>query len=269
VNIDPATAVAVANPLGETLSLLQPSLLPALLEHAQMNLLRVEHAVRAFQWGHTFQNPNDQAPHPKNPEDRPIREETMLGVLLAVKHGTVLKDDPTLDLKQSLQTLLGRLHTRVSLKSHDAPPAWAHPGRTASISLDDEMIGTIGEVHPAVTTRFDLPARTAYCELSLSALADPGRPARHAHALPQFPEIVYDVTVPRTHEDHVGMLLEKLRDAHPLLISARVQDLYGKTATGSYNLTLRLTYRAGDRTLTEDETKKAHEEVMRLVETKG
>ncbi len=34
-----------------------------------------------------------------------------------------------------------------------------HPGRTAVISSEGDRIGVIGEVHPAVTEKYDIRAR--------------------------------------------------------------------------------------------------------------
>jgi phenylalanyl-tRNA synthetase beta chain len=82
--------------------------------------------------------------------------------------------------------------------------------------------------------------------------------------LPAHPAVTYDLTFKRVHNDAIGPLLAKLRGASPMLESVDVKDLYdGKgVEPGSYNATLRFTYRAGDRTLTEQEAKTEHEKVI-------
>ena len=82
--------------------------------------------------------------------------------------------------------------------------------------------------------------------------------------LPQFPSIVYDETVEFSHNRALGEAIEKARKTSELLENVEVADLYGRDELGAqrYKLTLRCTYRAQDRTLKEEEAKKAHEKVM-------
>ena len=49
-----------------------------------------------------------------------------------------------------------------------------------------------------------------------------------------------------------------------LLESAEITDLYGKDGD-NYNITLRCTYRASDRTLTEEEAKKEYAKAEKLL----
>ncbi len=88
-----------------------------------------------------------------------------------------------------------------------------------------------------------------------------------AAPVPAFPDIVYDVTIQRTQKDALEKLMRKAHGVDPLLADVSVKDLYnGKPLKdGEYNLTLRFTYRAEDRTLTEDEAKKAHEKVLAMM----
>ena len=46
-----------------------------------------------------------------------------------------------------------------------------HPGRAASLLLDGQPVGVLGEVHPVVRRNFDLPEQTiCLAELDLDAL---------------------------------------------------------------------------------------------------
>ena len=78
--------------------------------------------------------------------------------------------------------------------------------------------------------------------------------------------MIYDSTIARSQKQSFEALLAKLQKSHPLLEHVEVHDLYAGAPlkTGEYNLTLRCTYRAPDRTLTEEEAKEAHEKVMAM-----
>ena len=137
------------------------------------------------------------------------------------------------------------------------------------IAVPAEIARGLGilEAHPEVRARFDLPHRTAAAELDLALLFGLKPGERMAKAVPSFPAIVYDTTVEWNQQKEVGGLLKKLAASHPLLEKAEIADLFhgDKHAPNDYSLTLRFTYRAADRTLTEDEVKKAHGEVLKRV----
>jgi phenylalanyl-tRNA synthetase beta chain len=132
-------------------------------------------------------------------------------------------------------------------------------------------VGTVAvarayDVRPSVLAAFDLPHRAAAAIVDLAALAALTGTVTKAAPIPMRPAITYDLTFRRAHADAVGPLLAKLRAASPMLESVVVRDLYdGKTpdaTPGTYSVTLRFTYRAADRTLTEQEAKAEHEKVL-------
>jgi phenylalanyl-tRNA synthetase beta chain len=245
--------LALANPLGEETSLLQPSTLPQLLEHAQKHLPQSKGNLQTFQWGHVFR---------KN-----MPEELMLSALFTAKEETNLSNDPFLLLKQSIAHALKDAGYTMTVRALKQAPPFAHPGRTAEVMIDGNLIGWIYEVHPSVRTNFDLPHRAAACTISLTNLLKHLPAITKEHPLAQFPAITYDETIKRTQKDTLAPLMEKMRKSSDLLTDVSVHDLYaGKPLTnGDYNLTLRFIYRAADRTLTEDEAKKEHAKVMAAI----
>lgn len=240
------------NPLGEETSVLQPSTLPALLEHAEKNIAHVSF-LRSFHWGHVFAS---NAP-----------EHLEITLLCAAKEELPLLETPFLQVKRSLLLCMQKMGYTLDVDIDSEPPPFAHPGRSARLRYEGSIVGTICELHPAITERFHLPYRAAAATLDLSSLLH-AAPAPHPFtALPNFPSIIYDETVERSHASSIQPLLQSLATAHPLLSSVAIHDLYDGPPLGplSYNVTLRFTYRAADRTLTEAEVKTAHDEVMRLV----
>jgi len=124
----------------------------------------------------------------------------------------------------------------------------------------------INEQKPAfIAAAFDLPHRAAIVLLDMSALleVDPSVTVTVTVAapVPQFPAVSYDHTESVRHTQAVGDVLKRLRGSHEYLESVFVKDLYAQ-GKDTYNLTLAFTYRAKDRTLTEDEAKKVHEKVL-------
>ncbi len=239
--------VSLENPIGETFSILQPSTLPSLLEHAGRNMLLAGSTLKTFHWGHVFS--------PKSAD-----EKVEMGLLYAGREKTKLLDEPVLKLKQAVSDAAEMLKRPLTVEAQDSAPAWAHPGRYGHILWNGEAVGEIGEVHPEVATRFGLPARAAAALLDLSVLLKGELPHSVAKPLPHFPSVTYDWTFTRSQKDPIGKLLDTLQAADPLIESVVIHDLFAKGT--DYNVTLRCTYRASDRTLTEQEAKAAHEKVM-------
>ncbi len=251
IGIDPAACRRVQNPLSEDLSLLQPSTLPGLLEHAKRSLMGMESDLCTMRICTVFGK---------------TKEYQELGMLRAARGKTGLMDDPFLQLKDALIGAICALGYRVHVEERSADHAWMHPGRTAAVlvTAGDTIVdvGRISEIHPDVRTTFDLPYRAAAALISWSLLLSLPASPRKTKAAAAFPAVTYDSTVARRHSEPVGALLHKLSSAHPLLEEVTVKDLYQDPREDGYRLTLRCVYRAADRTLTEEEAKQAHTAVL-------
>ncbi|MDD4319866.1 MAG: phenylalanine--tRNA ligase subunit beta [Candidatus Peribacteraceae bacterium] len=256
-NMDPADAITIQNPLGEELKYLHTSTIPGLLEHAGKNLPLTEQSLATFECARVFNK----------------REGEWLecGLLLAERRETGLKETPFLSLKRSLTDALQSVGWSVSVRPAPETPPFGHPSRSADLFVGETAVGFLTEVHPEVRVRFDLPRRAAAASLDLTTLLNIPSQVTVPAPVPAFPAVTYDVTVTRTQAQAQSTeeLLRKLRAASPLLESVDTVDLYGgKPLTdGQYNLTLRFTYRAKDRTLNEEEAKKEQEKVLREVGT--
>lgn len=129
-----------------------------------------------------------------------------------------------------------------------------HPGRCAALTVNGEVVGHAGELHPQILERLELPERTCAMELNLSALPLEG--SFPAPVLSSFPALHQDIalvvdedvpaeTVRRIVEEGAGELLE----------SVELFDVFrgGQVGQGRKSLAFSLLFRAGDRTLTDEE----------------
>lgn len=133
----------------------------------------------------------------------------------------------------------------------------------AALKANGEVIGTVSEVHPKVCKAFDLPARAAVATVNLTKLfAVPASTIVFA-PLSQYPSVSYDITIDMDHGSSAGELLGKLRSSSKLLSSVEVVDVYGSDS-GAYKLTVRCTYQAEDRTLTDQEAKQEFASIEKL-----
>lgn len=249
---DSSKAAKIDNPIGEELACLAPSTLPALLEHAEREIMNVSDVLQTFFSTHIFEGEND------------LHNE--LGLLVTAKKSTDLLHDPFLQLKSHLEHALSKAGYSLSIKKEKSPAPNMHPGRSVSLIVEGKCIGSLFEVHPSICDAFSLPARVAASTINTDALLAIDAQSTIAKPVPQFPAITYDVTMTLDRTKRSEDVLEKIRSSSKLLESVEVVDVYsGKPLQDSeYNLTLRCTYRAADRTLKEEDVKADHEAVCKL-----
>ncbi|MDK7294469.1 hypothetical protein QP487_13720, partial [Streptococcus pasteurianus] len=66
--------------------------------------------------------------------------------------------------------------------------AGMHPGRTATISLDGQVVGFVGQVHPVVAKAYNIP-ETYVAEVSLTAVEQAIQPAKPFVEVTKFPAV--------------------------------------------------------------------------------
>ncbi len=260
---DPEQAVAIKNPLSEEWGVLHTSTVPSLLEHAQRNILNAGDRLKTFHLASVFT------------KNKPEHLELSLLIADLRAGDQAIKEEPLLLLKRDISDALAPLGLEIDVSASKGGAA-AHPGRSAELfvhvarkgseaSAPSTRIGSVYEVHPAISKAFDIRGRAAVVTLDVTSLLALPRKALVAKGVPAFPAVMYDVTHTLSHREQAGPMIRNLRDADPLLESLEVVDLYsGKPhPAGEYSLTLRFTYRAPDRTLTEDEAKKAHDKILK------
>jgi len=141
---------------------------------------------------------------------------------------------------------------RVRVRAAEYAP-W-HPGRCAEVSVDGEVVGHAGELHPAVCDALDLPRRTCAMELDLDALPLPE--VVPAPRVSSYPPALIDVAL-LVDESVPAAEVEAalVAGAGPLLESVRLFDVYAgeRLGPGRKSLAYKLVFRADDRTLTVEE----------------
>ena len=101
-----------------------------------------------------------------------------------------------------------------------------HPGRTAEVLLNGEVIGFIGQVHPTVQKDLDLK-ETYVFELSLKAVAEAEVAPITYETIPRFPSITRDIALVVDKETVAGDIQSIITEAGgKLLKEVGIFDLY-------------------------------------------
>jgi phenylalanyl-tRNA synthetase beta chain len=256
--LDGGAPVKVMNPLSAELSELRQSLLPGLLAALRFNLNRQAGAFHGFEIAKVFATRGNVHGEARR--------------LAAVSYGDfALSTVGAPGVKAGFFTLKGVLETffrsleiskRVEFERAPAPlTTFLHPARAAQIRLDGRPLGCLGELHPREAARLELTEPCALCELDITELIAYVLPRRSIEPPPRFPAVRRDLAVVIDREFPAGSVMQTVAQVEsPLLEDVELFDVYEgePIATGKKSVALALSYRARDRTLTDEEVNRAH-----------
>jgi phenylalanyl-tRNA synthetase beta chain len=240
-------AVELRNPLSEDHVALRPNLISGLLDVLERNIRAGAESVSIFEIGRAFIPPSG-------------KEERHLGILLWGNvesapnwRSQARRSLDLFDLKGALKCVVPNLPFR--------PGQFADFALALDICSADERIGFGGQL---VASKSSAPGPVLVAELNADLLLDRGASAKKFRELGRYPAITRDIAMIVPEKlTHAEILREIEEPAEPLLESAQLFDLFttkeGADPTGSgKSLAYRLTYRAKNRTLTNEEVTEAH-----------
>jgi len=169
------------------------------------------------------------------------------------------------DAVEAIRSVAAAIGLEVKASSADLAP-W-HPGRCAELSVDGQVVGHAGEVHPTVCQAFGLPKRTVAAEVDLDLLIERAVHLRPAPAFSSYPVAKEDVALVVDTSVPAADVEAALRDgAGDLLESIRLFDVYtgDQVGEGKRSLAYALRFRALDRTLKEGEAAAARDAAVAL-----
>jgi len=259
-----AKPVRLSLPMSEERSELRFSLVPHLLDAVAYNVARKEENVQLFETGSVFLTLE------KN--ELPREEEYLAGALTGawLQHAWQ-GEKKAVDfyvVKGILDGLFNELGLSDKISYVAAKKEDLHPGRTASILVNNEEIGFIGQVHPVTQKEWDIK-ETYVFQLSLAKLFNTEVDDILYNAIPRFPAMNRDMALVVDSTVFAGDILSTIRLAGgKLLKDAIIFDLYegDKMEAGKKSVAFSLTYFDPERTLTDEEVTKSHQKVLKAVE---
>jgi phenylalanyl-tRNA synthetase beta chain len=243
-------AMELRNPLSEDHVALRPNLISGLLDVLERNIRAGAESVSIFEIGRAFIPPSG-------------KEERHLGILLwgNVESAPNWRSQARrildlFDLKGALKRAIPNLSFR----------AGQFPDFALAVDIfsADEQIGFGGQL---VASKSSAPGPVLVAEVNADRFLDRVASAKYFRELDRYPAITRDIAMIVPEKlTHVEILRAIQEPAEPLLESVQLFDLFeigeGGTATASgKSLAYRLTYRAKNRTLTNEEVTTVHAKI--------
>ena len=186
------TPIRLRNAIASQMSVMRSNLIGSLISTVRYNLNRKVARVRVFEIGTVYLR---DASVPDGPLTvagyaQPKRLAALAyGPEADEQWGRVARNVDFFDIKADLQALMAPLVPDFVAAEHPA----LHPGRSANIVLDGEIIGFIGELHPRLQQRYDLPLAPVLFELDCAILQQRCLPAYQE--ISRFPGVTRDLAV--------------------------------------------------------------------------
>jgi len=255
---DAATIVPVANPLSAKFDVLRPTLLPGLVDSLGHNRRHGRRDVALYEIGARFTTSGERR-----------------GVGLAWT-GSVSehwsgagRGVDFFDAKGVVELCCAALGVTPSFTAVRLP--WLVPGQAASIVVNGQPIGVVGQLLPALAERAGAPKQDAVlvAELDLDRIdALRATAVEWVKALPRHPFVVRDVSLivaDALPAEIIRGTIQTAGDrlAAPLVATTFFDRYQGKgVPEGSISLSIRLTFQAPDRTLTDPEVQTSFDTIL-------
>lgn len=255
-------AVKVSNPISQDLSVMRTSLWPGLVSSAIHNLNRQQPRVRLFEVGQCF------IPTDNKDAVAGLEQNLALGGLICGSRDPIgwCADKEAVDfydLKGDLEAILSDNQSIDKLVFRAASHPALHPGQSAEILSNDQQVGWIGRLHPAVEAKLEIskPTYVFHVDISMINEFDPIK----AQEVSKFPEVRRDLAFMVAVDVPAQQLIDEARAAAGKSLSdLKLFDVYhGKDVeTKGKSIALGLTFQHSSRTLTDEEINKSIEKVV-------
>lgn len=243
--------VAIANPLSEKFAVLRPSLVPGLHDSLVYNRNRQAADVRLFEVGAIFSTGRG--------------ERQAVGWALTGSRGTHWSGDggalTFADTSGIADLIAQTLGTPIAFASTDDLP-WAARGEAAAVFVGGQRAGWVGRL--ATGDAGDAAVYAGELELDVMSRAASGS-VRTIAPLPRFPSTVRDLSIVVDERLPAADVRGTIRSSAPAtVVAVREFDRYkGKgVPDGQVSLSIRLTFRHPDRTLTDAEVQQAIDTIV-------
>ncbi len=254
--------IKLLNPIASQMSVMRSSLLGSLLQVLKFNLDRKAGRVKIFELGRVFlRNPATQNTDTTVAGfDQPMRAAGLAyGPLDTLGWAQAGRNVDFFDVKGEVEALLSPFKAEFVAAAHPA----LHPGRSASVHVQGQAIGFIGELHPQWRQSYDLPQAPVLFELDLQALLP--RPVPRFENVSKLQPVERDIAVIVDESVTHAALMAAIDGAGlgRLLASATLFDIYrpqqanASMALGEKSLAVRLVLNSDDATLTDEQIEAA------------
>ena len=262
---NPSNLTELMWPMTVDRSVLRQNMVAGILDTVAYNVARKNKDLALYEIGKVFEqtgNPQEELP-------------TEINSFAFALTGLVTEKDfqtPAVPVdffyaKGILEALFDRLGLKVEYTATQAL-AGMHPGRTATISLDGQVVGFVGQVHPVTAKDYNIP-ETYVAEINLTAIEQVMQPAKLFVEITKFPAVTRDIALLLKAEiSHKEVVAAIEAAGMKRLIDIKLFDVFSgeKLGLGMKSMAYTLTFQNPEDTLEDEEVARYMEKIQKSLE---
>lgn len=233
--------VTISNPLGEDFSIMRTISLNGMLTSLATNYNRRNKDVRLYEMGNIYL--------PKSVPVTELPDERMQFTL------GFYGDGDFFTMKGVVEEFFDQagLDKKVSYEPN-AGKSFLHPGRQANVIYNGNVVGYLGEVHPAVLDNYDIGERAYVAVIDMPYIIEEASFDKKYEGIAKYPAVTRDISMVMPKEILVGEIEAVIeKKGGKLLESYKLFDIYegNQIADGYKSVAYSIVFRAKDRTLSD------------------
>ena len=259
---DDTELVSLLDPMTEERNTLRHSIVPSLLKIYEYNKARNVKDVSIFEIGKVFYKKAET-----------YGENTKISALMTGEYYLGIENKKQVDfyiakgVVEEVLDYLGYAGRYSLVLDEEKIPSQFHPGQSAQISLNNDVIGIIGRIHPQLVKE-----EVYVFEIDLDKLLDKKVGKMKYKEISKYPNVKKDLALVVEKEITSKEIESYIKKAGgSLLTGIEVFDVYEGTGIpeGKKSIAYSLTFEKMDRTLTDEEINSTMEKIIDFVEKKN
>ena len=254
-------AITIMNPLGEDFSIMRTTSLNGMLTSLAANYKRRNKDVKLYEIANVYLP--KALPLTELPDER---VQFTLGMYSDAPENFFY-------MKGVVEEFLDKIGLQSKITyAPDSEKSFLHPGRQANIIYEGEVIGFLGEVHPAVADNYEIGSRVTVAVLDMPGIVAKASYDRKYEGIAKYPAMTRDISMLMKKDILCGQIEEIIeKKGGKLVESYHLFDIYegSQIADGFKSMAYSITFRAPDRTLEDKEVNGAMDKILTALEELG
>ncbi len=249
--------IKINNPLGEDFSIMRTTTLNGMLNSLSENFSKRIEICSLFEIGKIYLA-----------KELPLKELPIERNILTV--GMYGKCD-FYDIKGVIENILDTLNIKGVDFTPDKNITYLHPGRSAVAHINGERLLEIGEVYPKVSDNYGLKTKVYVAEINIDLLIKYANSNIKFQELPKYPASNRDIAILVKNDVLVRDIELAIKEkGGKILEDIHLFDIYegDQIEEGYKSIAYSLTFRAKDKTLTDEQISSSMNKILKNLEEK-
>lgn len=254
--------VNIKNPLGEDFSIMKTNTLNGMLQALALNFNKRNEEASLFEVSKVYL--------PKSLPLEELPEENM--TLTIGMYSRINKKYDFYYIKGIIQEVFKAVGMENLIEySPNNEYSFMHPGRTASIDIDNKNIGFVGEVHPIVQENYEIQCKVYIAVINLELVYKKANLNKKYKPLPKYPAVTRDIAILIKDEVNVKEIEKVIKEkSSKILEEVKLFDVYkgNQISKGYKSVAYSITFRDNEKTLTDDEVNIEIDKIVKNIENR-